>query len=214
MARRTCPACQRRYAGLVDPDCPICEGVGVVALHPVALYRSDPVVVARAIELYLESTSREAARVLPPGELRRDAVAVGAARLRAARVIGEPLGVADNSDRTPEPEGAAERRIVDWEAARLAVENGATMRPSDAANLDADRVSYGPDDRPHASGLLPSVSAGGHPSALAKAADPRDALGPDTRALVYAEHATDRSARVVASAVDQAAAARFRQVTA
>lgn len=202
MARRTCPACARRYAGTVDPDCPVCEGVGVLALHPVALYRSDIPVVARAIELYLEASARDAANQLPLGEPRRNALAQAVTRLRKARVIDAPLGVAD-AEPTTNPT-RPDTRPIDVEASRLAYQLGQPTRPADQANLDADPILYGIDDRPRATGLLPQVSAAGSPSFIAKAADPTDALGPDTRAMAYDRMATDRAAVVVAHAVDAA----------
>lgn len=209
MARRTCPACPRRYAGLVDVDCVVCDGVGVIALHPVALHRQDAAVVSRAVELYLEAAAREDANRLPLGDPRKTALAAAVARLRAARIIEAPLGVSER-EQAHAPEGP-ERRIADSEAARVVSQLGGSVRPSDAANLDAAPVTYGIHDRPRASGLLPRVSAGGSPSAMAKAADPTDALGPDTRAEVYARMSLDRQAAVLAAAVDRVVATLARR---
>lgn len=210
MTRRTCPVCPRRYAGLVDADCPVCQGVGVLALGAAALYRADAAAVARAVEFYLEAATREAAGQYPPGELRRDCLALAADRLRVAGLIGDPIGVADPEDHHDDTEGPA-RRIADYEAARLVAEVGGEVRPQDRANLDAEQVLYGPDDRPRAAGLLPRVSADGWPSQAAMAADPVDALGPSTRAQVYARQTKDRAATVLVAAVDRAVGIKARR---
>ncbi len=212
MARRTCPACPKRYAGLVADDCPVCNGVGVIGLHPAALYRSDPAVVARAVDLFLESACREAAAVHAPGGTGRlEALAAAAQRLRDARVTTAPLGVAEG-DAAYTPEYPA-TRVVDAYAARMSRELGQAVKPSDVANLDAAKVTHAADDRPRAHGLLPRTSAAGFPSQLAMAADPTDALGPDTRARVYAEQASDRSAGVLAHAAVRAADKVARRAT-
>lgn len=214
MPRRTCPTCPKRYAGLVDTQCPVCEGVGVVALGAAALERHEPAVVARTIELYLESASREAANHFPPGDLRLDALAIAAQRLRVAGVMGAPLGVAEAEGRIEAPQ-SPETRVADWEATRCVglFDTDVVIKPSDLANIDAEQTIYGPDDRPHASGLLPSVSADGWPSAMVKAADPRDALGASTRAIAYARQSADRTAQVVANAVDRAIELRTRRAS-
>lgn len=212
MSCRTCPACARRYAGLVDPDCVVCDGVGVLALHPVALHRSDPAVIARAVELYLEAGARQAATGDEPatyGLERTNALAAAVDQLRLARVIDNPPGV-PTSGPSYVPEGV-ERRAYDSDAFRAAAHLGVIPRGVDAANLDAAPVVYDADARPRATGLLPQVSAAGHQGFLARAADPTDALGPDTRAEVYARQATDRAAHAVAAAVDPAASLRARQ---
>jgi hypothetical protein len=208
-SRRTCPACSRRYAGLIDPDCVVCWGVGVVGLGPAALHRCEPAVVARAIELHLEAASRAAAEDLPLGDARREALAAAVDELRVAGVIADPLAHGAPANSRPDaPEGAA-RRVTDSEASRLAYLVGARPRPCDPANLDAEAIEYGLDDRPLARSL-PVVSAGGAPSFLAKAADPADPLG-DTRRQVYARNATDRRATVIAAAVARVPAIRARR---
>lgn len=216
MARRTCPACAMRYAGLVDPGCPVCEGVGVLGLHPVALAPvglkpTDAAVVARAVELYLEAAAREAAGQLPLGDPRTEALAEAADRLRKARIVGPPLGVPDR-DMAWIPLDP-ETRAVDAEAQKTAHLMGQPNKPQDVANLDADPVLYSPEDRPRALGLLPERSQNGYQSQLAKAADPVDALGPDTLTLAFERQNRDHGAQVIASAVNDIVMIRNRKDT-
>ncbi|WP_141658821.1 hypothetical protein [Carbonactinospora thermoautotrophica] len=207
--RRCCPACVRRYAALVAPDCPVCKGVGVLGLGAAALHHYEPAVVARAVEFYLEAKAREAAEQLPLGAPRREALAAATDELRYAGVIADPLVSGDPArHRADAPEGTA-RRVTDAEAARLAYLTGATPSPVDQANLDRPPILYGPDDRPLARSL-PVVSAAGSPTFLARAADPADPLG-DTRAAVYERRARDWRANVVAAAVDRVRSIRTRR---
>ena len=209
MSRRTCPACARRYAGLVDPQCLVCWGLGVVGLGTAALHVDEPATVARAIEIYLESKARESEVSHPIGEPRREALAAAVDELRIAGVIADTvqLGTPANS-RQDAPEGTA-RRVNDSEGARLAWLHGGRSRPSDMANLDAPPVVYGIDDRPLVHSL-PRVSAAGSQSALAKVADPADPLG-DTRAAAYTREARERRAGVMAAAVGRVQTIRARR---
>jgi hypothetical protein len=209
MSRRTCPACTRRYAGLIDPDCAVCSGLGVLGLGPAALHKDEPATVARAIEIYLEARSRDAAGKLPLGESRRDVLAAATDELRVAGVIADTLALGTPArDRPDAPEGPA-RRISDSEGSRLAWLHGANPSASDQANLDAAPTVYGIDDRPLAQGL-PVVSSAGSPAFLAKAADPADPLG-DTRQATYGRLRTERRADVVAAAVTRLIEQRARQ---
>lgn len=56
MSARTCPACSRRYGGLIDAGCVVCAGDGVLQLADAGLHKNDPSVVALAVERYLEAT--------------------------------------------------------------------------------------------------------------------------------------------------------------
>lgn len=90
MASRTCPVCQRRYAGLVDPECVVCSGVGVLSLGAAALHKSPPEAVARSIEVYLEAAARRAEQQLPIAD-RSPVLATAVAELRHAGVLADPL---------------------------------------------------------------------------------------------------------------------------
>ena len=93
MASRTCPACQRRYAGLIDPECVICGGRGVLGLGAAALHKQEPPAVARAIEVYLEAAARAAQQHLPIGDERREALAAAVDELRHGGLIADNLQV-------------------------------------------------------------------------------------------------------------------------
>lgn len=219
MARRTCPACSKRYAQLVTPDCPVCEGVGVLGLHPVALAPvglkpTDPAVIARAVELYLEGAARAAADKIPPGDGagRRQALADAAERLRAARIVSPPVGVPERDSHWV-PQYPEEKATTDGSAAKTAHLLGEHTGPTDTARLDAAPRLPGPDDRPRAMGQLPDTSMEGYPSHLAQAADPIDPLGPDHRALAFQRQNRDRRARVIAEAVDPIVDMRTRKTS-
>lgn len=204
--RQTCPLCRRRTTGVVDPDCIVCEGIGVIGLGTYGIVHHGADVTGRAVELYLEAAAREATTDLPIGQPRLNALHAAVTRLRDLGVITAPLGVTEPSTLgDPLP-----THTLEAAAARAAFLMGATVTPSDAANTTAPPIRYNPDDRPRATGLLPTTSQAGYPSALARVGDPTDALGPDTRAHVYADQAAQRQAHVLASAIDTAAAKRAR----
>lgn len=95
MPSRTCPACSRRYAGLIDPDCVICAGVGALTLGAAGLHKNDPAVAARAVEIYLEVTARHALKSLPIGEPRMEALSAAVAELKHAGLLADSLTVVE-----------------------------------------------------------------------------------------------------------------------
>lgn len=208
-ARRTCPACSRRYAGLVDPECVICSGLGVVGLGAAALHTAPAAAVARAVELYLEAAARDAGARLPPGQPRREALEAAAAELRVVGVLADPPTAGPQHPATGSVPVREHHRRVDVIAAQLAARAGVEPTGDDAQRLDADPTLYGPRDRPGAAGL-PVVSAAGHPARLAMAADPKDPLG-STRDEAWARINTEHRAAVVAAAVGRAATLRARR---
>ncbi len=66
-----CPGCVVRAGRLIIPECPVCEGAGVIRLGRPALAYDTPVAVSRAITIVLEDAARRAltdehrARVAP-----------------------------------------------------------------------------------------------------------------------------------------------------
>lgn len=205
--RRTCPACQRRYAGLVAPDCVVCQGLGVLTLGAAALHHYDPAPIARAIELYLETNARRTRTELPLG-LHRAALEVSVDELRLAGVLATVTDSAGTPAHAPRPQDATAPHVAELDAYRATRNLG---QHPDTATLEALR----PDTQPiplHRArprdGRPPQASATGHPSALATIADPIDALGPDTATLELDLFTSNHRARVIAAAVPQAATRR------
>lgn len=204
--RRTCPACARRYAGLIAPDCPVCQGLGVLNLGAAALHHYEPAPIARAVELYLEATSRRLRRQLDLGQ-HRQALEAAVDELRLAGVLTSTADAAGTPARAPIPQDAASARVAELDAYRATRDLGATP---DTATLEGLRAQPQPLDRRSRpiDGRPPQTSANGHPSALATIADPLDPLGPDTGALTIQRHAHDHRARVIAAATPTAATRR------
>lgn len=206
--RRTCPACARRYAGLVAHDCPVCQGLGVLTLGAAALHHYGTAATARAVDLFLEHAAQEATRQLALAS-RREALEAAADDLRVAGVLASPV---DNRHvtpaRTPAPQDAQAARVTELDALRLTRELG---RPAGVPVLSALAAAPIPleEARPR-DGRPPQASAQGLPSRLATIADPIDPLGPDTGELDIARRRSEHTAAVVARAVPQAAHSRRR----
>lgn len=207
LSRRACPACSRRYAGLIPADCPVCDGIGILALGNAALSRHNPAAVARAVELYLEHAAHRAARDLPYAQ-RRAALELAVTELRTAGVLAT---IADTgTPATPaQPDDAQARSLAERDAYTVATDLNA--RPTTAV-LNALAASTIPLTacRP-GTHVLAIASANGHPAQLARAADPIDPLGPDLLELAAERRTTEHAGRVLASATDQLATRRTRR---
>lgn len=203
--RRTCPACSRRYAGLVTPDCPVCQGLGVLNLGAAALHHYDPAPIARAVELYLETQARRTRHELPLGQ-HRDTLATAVDELRLAGVLAHPSDGTGTPARTTPPADAASTRVAELDAYRVARALGTPVNTTVVAALaegPVDLVGLRPRD-----GHPPTGSANGHRSALATIADPIDPLGPDTAELRATRYAHDHAGHVIAAATPHAARRR------
>lgn len=201
--RRTCPACARRYAALVSPDCPICHGIGVLNLGPAALHHHAPAPVSRAIELYLEATARRTRHELPLGQ-HTDALAAAVDDLRLAGIIATPSDGTGTPARTPIPTDATSARVAELDAYRVAKALGTPVTTPTVNALAAPPVPDLAQVRPR-NGHPPQGSANGHRSALATIADPLDPLGPDTATVHADRYADTHTARVLAAATPHAA---------
>lgn len=197
--RRTCPACARRYAGLIEPDCPVCTGTGVLGLGAAALATIPPGAVARAVELYLEVSARTAVTRLPYAD-RRDALEGAVLELRLTGIL---TTIADTG--TPAHAGATEptRRELDRTAHDLTRRLRRPATPEDTRRLEAAPAEL-EDARP-AGAVLATASANGHRARLAVVADPIDPLGPNLLDLEAERMALEHAARVTAQAADQLA---------
>lgn len=211
--RRLCPACQRRYAGLVAHDCPVCAGTGVLALGAAALHHYDTAAVARAVDLYLEHAAQEATTRLPLGD-RRQFLEAAVDELRTAGVLASTADAAGRPARTPSPGDAGSVRVAELEAHRVTRALGRPPTPRVAAALAArpDPALPGVTARRNR-GEVPHVSSTGHPAAVPTIADPIDPLGDDVAVLVSRRRNTDHLATVIATAVPKAARDRRRRTS-
>ena len=203
--RRVCPACQRRYAGLIAPDCPICQGLGVLTLGAAALHHYEPPAVARSVELYLEAKARQSRTELPLGQ-HRQALEASVDELRVAGVLASTADATGHPARNPVPPDASSARVAELDAYRATKALGASPDPAvlNALNAPELPLEYA---RPR-DGRPPQASANGHPSAIATIADPIDPLGPNTGELDLDRAAHTHRARVIAASVPTAATRR------
>lgn len=209
--RRLCPACVRRYAGLVAVDCPVCHGLGVLTLGAGALHHYPTAAVARAVDLFLEHAAQEAAAGLPLGD-RRAFLEAATDELRVAGVLSSTADGSGHPARTPAPADAAAARVTELDAHRLARDLGRPPTPRVAAAIAARPDPTLPGVRvARTRGDVPAVSATGHPSALATICDPIDVLGPDVALLQSDRRNTDHTAAILAEATSEAAHRRRRK---
>ncbi|ASX98672.1 hypothetical protein SEA_COLUCCI_1 [Arthrobacter phage Colucci] len=216
--RRVCPACSRRTAELVDPDCTVCRGEGFLILHPAALTMYEPSVISEAVGLALESSARQIETLTTLSDNRRVKLAVSVTDLVTARIIQEPgsAPVEDPAPVAPAPAGRRRRRKhesanqLSFASPEILAE-GVTKtntEPYDAAVLAAQPHRYGKDDRPYMRGL-PLLSADGHPSHLARIEDPQDAYASNSDDYQTRSRRT-RQATILVAAVPHAVAERNR----
>lgn len=215
--KRTCPACSTRYAGLVDPLCVICGGVGTLTLGDAALSIYEPEIVAQAVAIALEAVARKADETLTIGDDRAAPVREAVADLVEAGVISAPDPPAPKPRRPrnrPRKRDDAGRYVLEAQPSKLAEECvQVTIDDLDARLINADPYRYTEDDRPNARGL-PLLSANGHPSHLARITDPEEP-GNSTMATVRARQRERLHARALLSAVPAALQQkRSRQATA
>lgn len=205
--RRVCPACQRRYAGLIAPDCIICQGAGVLTLGAAALHHYDPAPIARAIELYLETHAHDARQTLPLGNHPAHLEAA-VDNLRAAGVLASTADATGTPARTTRaPHDANSHTVTDHTAHQATIHlTGTHPHPTAPHTLNAPPIPLHT-ARPR-DGRIPQASATGHPSPLATITNPIDPLGPDTTTLDNQHAATNHRARVIAQAIPTAATRR------
>lgn len=203
--RRTCPACSRRYAGLIAPDCPVCQGLGVLTLGAGALHHFEPAAVARAVELYLEAKARQSRQELPLGQ-HRQALEAHVDELRVAGVLASTADAGGHPARPTPPVDASSARVAELDAYRATRQLGASPDPAVLNALTAPELPLEL-ARPR-DGRPPQASATGHPSAIATIADPIDPLGPNTGDLELERDTRTHRARVIAASVPAAATRR------
>lgn len=211
LPRRLCPACARRYAGLVAHDCPVCAGRGVLTLGAAALHHYDTPAVARAVDLFLEHAAQQATQHLPLSD-RRSALEAATDDLRVAGVLSSTADASGTPARTPGPTDTASARVTELNAHRLTRDLGRPPTPRVAAALTSRPDPALTDVRAtRLRGLVPQVSATGNRSAVATIADPIAVLGPDVSVLQSDQRSTDHAARTIAQAVPETLKRRRRK---
>lgn len=210
--RRTCPACARRFAGLVDPDCPVCDGIGVLSLGAAALANATPPAVARAVELYLEACARRARRTMPLARL-REALEASVDELRTAGVLAHNLEAGHPAHRRAADQA---RDVDELDALRIARGRLTAIRLAGVEVTDVDRAALAPtatttlDNARPTVGAVPVLSRAGHRSQLARAADPIHPLD-NVVDLDLAHRSDAHRARVLAGATEHLAATTARK---
>lgn len=201
---RTCPACQTRHAGLVDPDCVVCSGAGVLQLGAAALSIYEPEVVAQAVAIALEAVARDADNRLTYGDDRIGPIRDTVRDLQAAGLLGGPPPPPPQNKprKRPRKRSGDGRYVLETEPSKLAAECvQVTIDDLDARLITADPYRYREDDRPNARGL-PLLSANGHPSHLARITDPEEP-GNSTMATVRARRRETLNARTLLAAIPE-----------
>lgn len=187
---RLCPACLARKARLVSPDCPVCDGAGVLRLGSAALQLHEPDVVSRASAIVLEAVSRKAEELAAPGADLVPAVRAAVGLLVESGILAGPEG------HPPPPRLSAGPTASP--ASLAAAASPVPVMPIDWILTEAPVYQYAGSDRPGARGL-PVLSDDGHPSHLARITSPAEP-GASTAAAVAARAATARHAATLAAA--------------
>lgn len=190
---RCCPACSKRHAQLISSNCPICGGFGTVTLGAAALSLHEPATVSTAVHIALEAVARG---IDQNTTLSDDRVAP----LRAAVVLLTDSGIIEHAGTRKTAHKVRHLHLVAddsvaLEAARAYVP---TVQPVDQTLAHAPAYQYAEHERPNARGL-PIMSAAGHPSHLARVADPTTP-GNDTAATARERRQQARSATILVEA--------------
>lgn len=190
----------------MDPSCPVCDGSGIVELHPAAIQAYGAPTASEAVLVALEASARMIDTPgLPNGaklaELRSRVQSLAEGRLI---ITWTGLGLTDPETGEPAVYSAAklpQHPTPDDIAAHHGRDLPASFDHVVALGLPYD---YQPSARPNSRGT-PVLSASGHPSSLARVVDPADELG-ETSAVIR-----DRRTRAFqASALIKAAESNIR----
>lgn len=190
MTVRVCPACQRRWSGVVDPECPICSGAGVLFLGAASLARHGVEVTSRAVEYALEAAARNA--------LAEPVLDIARARAALTDCVAK-LGAAGLLSRDGGGVPAVRRRGQSTLTVhRAAARATAGHRNVDAVRLDTAALDWAPDDRPLSGGGLPGFSLAFHLCSLSRVADRFDPMETSIRDVVSGRYVSGKVAERVA----------------
>lgn len=184
-----CPACRRRWTGLVADDCPVCSGEGRLPLARGAMEKHGAEVASMAVELGIETRSRnDLGQRLDLGQARRNQTKT------VERMRGILLA------RTGEQSVLGPRKVLTIAQVRdRAAKAAQEYHPEAAEAFDTPVLVWTSDDRPLAHGGIPGFSAGGFVAHLMRVADPQDPLALDgTRGRAQKRWAAARRAEALA----------------
>ena len=207
MITRCCPACTRKHAQLVSPNCPVCQGYGTVTLGAAALSMHEPATVSTAVEIAIEAGARTIDTTLTLSDNRVDPLRLVMETLADAGIIDVPTAGRSRALTPRRRLHAVPDNAVS--SLDLAAEYVPTATPRDAALAAADAYVYAEHERPNARGL-PILSANGHPSATARIADPMTP-GNDTAQTFRDRRAQHRHAVILVEAAPKVVNIKARQ---
>lgn len=214
--RKLCPACINRLDHVVHPDCIVCNGNGYMALGEGAMAFYRPEVVSKAVELALESAARVADLHNTLSDDRAQAVTSVIEQLHESGLVEEEespyVNTAWWSGRPAQKQPRAkDGKFASYQEATELAEQVVQLPilTLDQVLTEAEPYQYQREERPNARGL-PVLSANGHPSHLARVADPQEP-GRSTADWVQERAVDEREAHVLAVAASKASERRRRR---
>lgn len=206
---RLCPACFYRTEQVVDPDCVICQGQGVMRLGEAAVSTYSIETVSGAVGLALEASARGGASSRYLSEDRLSGI-------RDTLIMLQDAGILSNEDGLSESLAPAVVASRTKSATPASVASYAVQEPIEEIDEElrhAEHHVYDEHARPLAEGL-PTVSKSGHPSCLARLTDPANPLG-DTQKDRIRRYGREYRKKVLVGAAKSAARQREpRKITA
>lgn len=203
---RCCPACSRKHAQLISPNCPVCDGYGTITLGAAALSMHEPATVGIAVEIAIEAAARTIDTQLTLTDDRISPLRLVMETLLDAGITdvptaGKSRALSPRRHLHAVPDNAISSR-------ELAQEYMPTVTDRDQVLAAADPYVYAEHERPNARGL-PILSANGHPSHTARITDPMTP-GNDTADTFRQRRVQHRSATILVEAAPKAVSLKAR----
>lgn len=214
--RKICPACHTRTDHIIHPDCVVCNGNGYLALGEGALSLYSPEAVSQAVELGLEAVARVTDMTQTLSDDRAACIRSAIEKMEAAGLLSVEESPYINKawwskPKARQPRGEDGKFASFLDAGELAEQIvQEALIPLDLVLKAAAPYEYQVGERPNARGL-PVMSASGHPSHLARIADPQEP-GRDTNAFVRERELNERRAIILEEAAVKAAQKKLRKV--